>query len=133
MLLRLISSALLMAGVLLLSPIGTAAVDERTNTLVVSDLAGVLRSVERLVQAFDQADGEVLIEARILKVDLTDDMSLGVDWRQLFSGADLAARSNLRVLGEIINGAATGQAPGLKTTTSAPAPAARNTPHRRCR
>jgi type IV pilus assembly protein PilQ len=93
-----------------LSPIGTAAVDERTNTLVVSDLAGVLRSVEQLVQAFDLADGEVLIEARILTVELTDDMSLGVDWRQLFSGMDLAARSNLRVLGDIVNGTATGQA-----------------------
>ncbi|MBI2093352.1 MAG: hypothetical protein HYT88_01315 [Candidatus Omnitrophica bacterium] len=98
----------------LLSPIGTFTVDARTNKAVVTDLKETVEKVDRLVRAFDSADGEVLIDARIVKVELTDEMDLGIDWTQIF-GHDLATRSNFRVLGDIVGGTATGGAIKLFT------------------
>jgi type II secretory pathway component GspD/PulD (secretin) len=94
----------------LLSPVGTLTVDKRTNKGVVSDLPEVLERVDRVVRAFDAPDGQVLIEAKIFKVDLTDEMDLGIDWQQVFSGIDSQGRMNLRVLSDIIGGTATGSA-----------------------
>ncbi len=100
----------------LLSPVGTFTFDARTNTVIVSDLVEVLRRVDQVIRAFDAPDGQVLIEAKIVKVELGDEMDLGIDWQQLFSGLDLRSRSNFRVLSDIVGGTTTGAA--LKLATS---------------
>ena len=94
----------------LLSPVGTFTFDARTNKAVVSDLGETMNKVDRLIRAFDTPDGQVLIEAKIMKVELTDEMDLGIDWQRVFSGVDLTARSNFRVLSDIVGGTATGGA-----------------------
>lgn len=94
----------------LMSPVGTFTFDARTNKVVVSDLADVVDRIAPIVEAFDTPDGQVLIEAKIIKVELTDEMSMGIDWQQVFAGADLEARSNFRVLSNIVGGTATGGA-----------------------
>ncbi|OGX28672.1 MAG: hypothetical protein A3B78_01035 [Omnitrophica WOR_2 bacterium RIFCSPHIGHO2_02_FULL_67_20] len=99
----------------LLSPAGTFTFDTRTNKAVVSDLEEVLTKVDRIVRAFDAPDGQVLIEAKIVKVDLTDQMDLGIDWQQVFAGIDMQTRGNFRVLSDIVGGAATGGALKLLT------------------
>ncbi len=101
----------------LLSPVGTFTFDARTNKAVVSDLAEIIPRVDRMVHAFDVPDGQVLIEAKIVKVDLTDQMDLGIDWKQLISG-DLESRTNFRVLSDIIGSTATGGALKLVTASS---------------
>ena len=101
----------------LLSPVGTFTFDARTNKAVVSDLDEVLEKTDRLIRAFDTPDGEVLIEAKIIKVDLTDEMDLGIDWQRVFSGVDATARSNFRVLSDIVGGTTTGGAMKLLTAT----------------
>jgi len=94
----------------LLSPVGTFTFDARTNTAVVTDLPDALAKVDHLIEAFDVPDGEVLIEAKIVKVELTNEMDLGVDWQQVFAGIDSKARTNFRVLSDIVGGTATGAA-----------------------
>ncbi len=100
----------------LLSPLGTFTFDARTNKVVVSDLREVLDRVDQVMRAFDTPDGQVLIEAKIVKVDLTDEMSLGIDWTQIFSN-DLTTRGNFRVLSDIVGAStpATGGAMKLFT------------------
>ncbi len=97
-----------------LSPVGTFTFDARSNKVIISDLKEVLVKTDRIIQAFDVPDGEVLIEARIVNVILNDDMSLGIDWQRVFSGVDVNTRANLLsrqvISGPVIAGTATGAA-----------------------
>ncbi|MBI3997138.1 MAG: energy transducer TonB [Candidatus Omnitrophica bacterium] len=87
-----------------LSPVGTFSFDARSNTVVISDLKEVLAKTDRIIHAFDVPDGQVLIEAKIVNVILTDDKSLGIDWQRLFSGIDVNTRTNLLTRGDVIGG-----------------------------
>ncbi|MDP3722050.1 MAG: secretin N-terminal domain-containing protein [Candidatus Omnitrophota bacterium] len=100
-----------------LSPIGTLTFDARTNKVVVSDLPEAMRKIDEMILAFDSPEGQVLIEAKIVKVELNDQMDLGIDWKQVFS-ADLEARSNFRLLSDIVGGTATGGAMKLFTASN---------------
>jgi len=90
--------------------LGTFGFDARTNKVVVTDLTETVRKIDQVIQAFDEQEGEVLIEAKIVKVELSDEQSLGIDWQQVFSGVDTQARGNFRVLSDIVGGTATGAA-----------------------
>ena len=61
----------------LLSPRGSVAVDERTNTLLLQDTADRLADVRRLVATLDIPVRQVLIEARIVIVNNDFERSLG--------------------------------------------------------
>ncbi len=63
--------------------IGTVAVDERTNQLAVTDYPDKLEKVARITQAFDERSTQVLIEAKIIQVTLSDKFQLGIDWQVL--------------------------------------------------
>lgn len=79
--------------------VGTAKYDERTNRLVVRDISQKIKEVEQLVVAFDRKDREVLIEAKILRIALTDEYKLGVDWQAVVSDFDsLTLTSDFNVL-----------------------------------
>ena len=101
----------------LLSPVGTFTFDTRTNKAVISDLEEILQKADQVVRAFDVPEGQVLIDAKILKVDLTNSMDLGVDWTKVLGGLDATARSNFRVLSDIVGGTATGGALKLVSGT----------------
>ncbi len=90
--------------------VGTFNVDARTSKVVVTDLKEAMPKIERVILALDEQEGEVLIEAKIIKVELTDDQSLGIDWQRVFGGLDTKVRSNFRVLSDVIGGTATGAA-----------------------
>ena len=98
-----------------LSPVGTFTFDARTNKAIISDLKEVLQKTDQIIRAFDAPDGEVLIEAKIIKAELTDEMDTGIDWQQLFAGLDIGSRGNFRVLSDIVGGTATGAALKLAT------------------
>ena len=99
----------------LLSPVGVFSFDARTNKVVITDLPEVLTKTDQIIDAFDVPDGEVLIEAKIVKVELNNEMDLGVDWQRVFSGVDATGRINLRVLSDIVGGTGTGAALKLAT------------------
>lgn len=90
--------------------VGMMSIDPRTNTMLVTDLERALLKVDQMVKAFDVQEGEVLIEAKIVKVELNDEQSLGIDWQRAFSGVDTRVRANFRLLSDIVDGSATGTA-----------------------
>ncbi|OYP38403.1 type II secretion system protein GspD [Rhodopirellula sp. MGV] len=75
----------------LLSPIGTAyptALDETDNrrgheSIVVIDVPEVIERVERYLLQADQPPRQVMIEARVLEIELTDGMEHGVNLEHL--------------------------------------------------
>jgi type IV pilus assembly protein PilQ len=64
----------------LLSPRGNVSVDERTNTLVVRDVATNLNTIRQLVESLDSQVPQVLIEARIVETNDTFNREFGIQW-----------------------------------------------------
>jgi type IV pilus assembly protein PilQ len=64
----------------ILSLRGTAFVDARTNTLLVTDLADRLTNMTQLINTLDTPQPQVEIEARIVQVTKTYARALGVQW-----------------------------------------------------
>ncbi len=63
-----------------LSSRGSVSVDKRTNTVVINDLPPYLAKAEALLNALDQSEGQVEIEARIVSTTKTFAHQLGVKW-----------------------------------------------------
>ena len=64
----------------LLSPRGRASVDDRTNQLIVSDVARNLTLIEDLVRNLDTQTSQVIIEARIVEASSNFVRQIGVQW-----------------------------------------------------
>lgn len=94
-----------------LSSRGTVLVDERTNTLIISDVAERIPVIENIVSKLDMKSAQVSIEARIVRV--TSDFA-----RDLQSALTLAT---INSSGHLTNNVATGAGVGATTasTTSA--------------
>ncbi len=76
--------------------LGAVRVDKRTNTLVVTDLSAQLQEARRVVDAFDRKSREVVIEAKIVEVRLSDKYQVGVDWEVLFREVGRLAELNVK-------------------------------------
>ncbi len=64
----------------LLSPRGKVTVDDRTNSLIVTDTPDRLEQIEKVVTILDHPLDQVLIEAIILETATDFDKYLGTDW-----------------------------------------------------
>ena len=64
----------------LLSPRGSIAVDERTNVMIVRDVAGNLNQIEELVRSLDTQTPQVLVEARIVEATSRYLRDVGIQW-----------------------------------------------------
>ncbi len=62
------------------SPRGSIVVDERTNVLIVRDVAGNLDQIEALVHSLDTQTPQVLIEARIVEATSRYLRDVGIQW-----------------------------------------------------
>ncbi|MBN2119711.1 MAG: hypothetical protein JW734_01470 [Candidatus Omnitrophica bacterium] len=76
--------------------VGSVRADERTNQVLVQTLPERMRQIEELIKRLDRKTREVLIEAKIIKVKLTDDLTEDVEWEGLF---DVAREHGLTYLG----------------------------------
>jgi type IV pilus assembly protein PilQ len=63
-----------------LSPRGSIAVDERTNTMIARDVAGNLERIEELVRSLDTQTAQVLVEARIVEATSRYLRDVGIQW-----------------------------------------------------
>lgn len=81
----------------LLSSRGTVTVDERTNTLIVKDVADSIENIHRLISKIDIPVRQVMIEARIVSASDSFSKEIGVRWGILSNGA--ANNRNLLVGG----------------------------------
>ncbi len=64
----------------LLSKRGTIETDERTNSIIVSDIGLRLKEVESLVKALDKKTLQVAITSKIVDIDRTAARELGLKW-----------------------------------------------------
>lgn len=71
-----------------LSEYGEITVFTDENIFLVEDTPGFLRRINKLVEKIDQAPTQILIEAKILEVTLTDEDSYGLDWIKFFDSND---------------------------------------------
>jgi type IV pilus assembly protein PilQ len=64
----------------LLSERGSIAVDERTNVMIVRDIAGNLNQIEELTRSLDTQTPQVLVEARIVEATSRYLRDVGIQW-----------------------------------------------------
>lgn len=67
-------------GLQLLSDRGSILLDERSNTMIVTDTRERLNNIKRLVAVIDKPMQQILIEARIVEASDTFSRDLGVKW-----------------------------------------------------
>ena len=64
---------------------------EPTKTIIVEDTLENIKRIETIIRSWDTIPKQVLIEAKILEVRLTDDMSLGVNWDKILGDARITS------------------------------------------
>lgn len=64
--------------------LGSVRFDERTNTVIVTDLPEKVAEIEKVITAFDEKTRQVLIDAKIVQVELNDKFNMGIDWQAVF-------------------------------------------------
>lgn len=64
-------------------------IDKRNGLLIVDDIPSVIDKVQKIVEAFDRPNKQVLIEAEVIEVKLSDDFTVGANYE--VSGDMLAA------------------------------------------
>ena len=81
-----------------LSRAGSITSDERTNSLIITDLADSIDRIEGLIRTLDIPTQQVLLEARIVDVNLSSDLALGTNITSLYrdSWPTPAGTSNAR-------------------------------------
>ena len=60
--------------------IGRVKIDERTNKIAITDYPVKLDELAKVINAFDEKNMQVLIDAQIIEVKPKDEYKLGVDW-----------------------------------------------------
>jgi type IV pilus assembly protein PilQ len=64
----------------IMSQRGSVTVDDRTNSLIVRDTPAQIRKIKQLVNKLDRPTKQVMIEARIVKIDTSFQRNLGIRW-----------------------------------------------------
>lgn len=64
---------------------GKVRFDERTNTVIVSDIPSSLYQIKAVIERIDQRTPQVLVETKIVDTQLTKEENLGIEWTQTFS------------------------------------------------
>ena len=64
----------------MLSSRGNLNVDERTNTIVITDVQSNLSNLAKTIVILDSITAQVLIEAKIVEIDLDVTHKIGIDW-----------------------------------------------------
>lgn len=78
----------------LLSVRGRIVVDQRTNTLIITDTALRLAQIQQLIQKLDVAVKQVMIEARVVRASTDFTKELGVKWSIFAKGHDVRSAAN---------------------------------------
>lgn len=59
---------------------GSIDFDDRTNTLIITDIPGKIELMGGVIQKLDTTTPQVLIEAKIVETNFVDQENLGIDW-----------------------------------------------------
>jgi general secretion pathway protein D len=91
---------------------GKLEIDKRSNRIIVFDIPDRVERVRALVKAFDVKTLQVLIQAKIVEVRLTDAYRKGINWQEIVE--KVGDFNTLKALVPLTVGAPTGAA-GLAT------------------
>lgn len=80
-----------------------------SKTVIVEDTPENIKKIKTLVRYLDVSPKQVLIEAKILEVTLTDDMSMGVNWEQILHDVRIGT-----------GGLSTANLPGIQSISPVP-------------
>ena len=64
----------------MLSERGKVKFDERTNTVIVTDIPTNLYQIKEVIERLDQRTPQALIETKVVETKLTKNENLGIDW-----------------------------------------------------
>ena len=64
----------------------TIKIHEPSRTIIVEDTPENIAKIKTILGHWDRRPKQVMIEAKILEITLTDDMSFGINWRDLVMG-----------------------------------------------
>ncbi len=64
---------------------GKVMYDERTNTVLVTDIPTNIYKIGQVIERLDRKTAQVIIEARVIETVLDDTEKLGIDWNVKFS------------------------------------------------
>ena len=70
---------------LLTKNIGKIEFDDRSNKIFVTETKEKINEILKMIEAFDEKHTEVLIEAKILQITLSDQYKMGIDWQAIVS------------------------------------------------
>jgi MSHA type pilus biogenesis protein MshL len=76
-------------GEIVSKDVGSIKFDERTNKIVVKDTQQKIEDIRKVVSAFDETTKQVVIDANIVQVTLSDKYSYGIDWMDIAKIGDL--------------------------------------------
>ena len=71
-----------------MSDYGQVSVLAERNVLVIEDTPEYLKRVKRILNSLDDMPNQVLIEAKILEITLSDSNSYGINWSKVFNNGD---------------------------------------------
>ena len=95
-----------------LSDYGSVRSLEDGNLIIIEDLPPFLQKIEDIIYAIDREPKQIMIEAKILEISLTDNQAYGLDWALLFDAQDaqgsigtrgLATRASAGLFAEFTN------------------------------
>ncbi|MBI4309694.1 MAG: type II secretion system protein GspD, partial [Candidatus Omnitrophica bacterium] len=72
---------------MLTKDIGNLQFDARSNTVVLTDIPPKIKAIEAVIEALDKNDKEVLIEAKIVQITLSDGYQMGINWEKFWPSA----------------------------------------------
>ena len=75
---------------------GTAWADARTNQVIVQTLPERMENIEELVKSLDKKTGAVLIDTKIIKIKLSNQLDTGIEWEGIFK---LAKKYGMNYMG----------------------------------
>jgi type IV pilus assembly protein PilQ len=98
----------------MLSDRGSVIVDERTNSIIITDTADRIEEFRKVIAQLDIAVRQVLIEARIVTASTNSSEQLGIRWGggTSWNGDRYQAGGSLETVDEIRNGSTGGTSPG---------------------
>ena len=75
---------------------GTVRADERTNQVIVQTLPERMENIEELVKSLDKKTRAVLIDTKIIKIKLSNQIDTGIEWEGIFK---LAKKYGMNYMG----------------------------------
>lgn len=104
----------------LLTKNGNAQLDERSNSLIITDVPSNLAKVMPIIQTLDSATPQVLIETKLMEMTRNPQEAVGVNWQSLASYQVSLASPNAAVTGSGSDNTSSGRLMAGITRSGAP-------------